>query len=77
MADRPGTRIGEVYCGSGITVRGIRWCGPNHLCGSRYGTGNGDACHNNSVGYDQSQRTTLYTPLAAGWDLSEFTFRGN
>ena len=33
-----------------------------------------DACHNNSVGYDQSQRTTLYTQAkAAGWDLSKIT----
>ena len=32
------------------------------------------ACTNNNIGYDQSQRTTLYTKaLAAGWDLSRIS----
>lgn len=32
------------------------------------------ACANNKIGYDQNQRTTLYTyAKAAGWDLSKIT----
>ena len=32
------------------------------------------ACANNKIGYDQSQRTTLYTQAkACGWDLSKIT----
>lgn len=32
------------------------------------------ACANNNIGYDQNQRTTLYTKaLAANWDLSKIT----
>lgn len=31
-----------------------------------------DACYNNNIGYDQSQRTTLYTQAkSVGWDLSK------
>lgn len=33
-----------------------------------------DACVNNNVGYDQYQRTTLYTQAkAAGWDITKIT----
>lgn len=32
------------------------------------------ACSNNKIGYDQNQRTTLYTKAkAAGWDISSIT----
>lgn len=41
---------------------------------SRAATMMKNICNNNHVGYDQSQRTTLYTQLKnVGWDVSKLT----